>query len=84
MHHFACNKVHFLLYIIHNLYRAEVGGVSSWISYEFVNAEFCETHTKQFFRKFTYGTGTPTGVPPPTSMSEVHFHISFSAFSTGY
>ncbi|TLD07998.1 hypothetical protein PspLS_12152 [Pyricularia sp. CBS 133598] len=33
-----------------------------------------------FFRKFTYGTGTPTGVPSPTSISEVHSHLSFQRF----
>ncbi|EHA49595.1 hypothetical protein MGG_17006, partial [Pyricularia oryzae 70-15] len=36
------------------------------------------------FSKFIRGTGTFSGVRTPTSMSEMHFYLLFSAFSTGY
>ncbi|EHA51348.1 hypothetical protein MGG_17285 [Pyricularia oryzae 70-15] len=36
------------------------------------------------FRKFIRGTGTFSGVRTPISMSEMHFYLLFSAFSTGY
>ncbi|EHA45764.1 hypothetical protein MGG_18132, partial [Pyricularia oryzae 70-15] len=73
-----------LLFVYSQFYLVPKWSGEWWNSVTLLMQECNLKVSEWVFRKFIRGTGTFSGVRTPTSMSEMHFYLLFSAFSTGY